>query len=296
MEIYQLKTFVTVAQEGTIARASERLFLSQPEVSGHIKAIEDATGLVLFERTGRGMRLTRDGDRLLVKAEETLNAHRGLLEEAGALKKHLSGKLTIGVSSESATESLGRLLSALSDRAPSVDTQIEHYSHSKAMLEALSREDIDGCFYIEDKHPPSSISTIEISRFGIFLAAPPGTLGQGTQAEPDWQVLAQKPWIRPNAHTCCAQAAEQLFRRHNFRPKNIITIDREHVMRALIAGGVGIGLLHTDTAKEACSNGDIELVCEVQKSISVMFAYLPGRNQDPLLATVSSILKLVGRA
>jgi DNA-binding transcriptional LysR family regulator len=54
MDIYQLKTFVVVAREGSITRASEILHLSQPSVSAHIKVIEDALDLALFERTPRG--------------------------------------------------------------------------------------------------------------------------------------------------------------------------------------------------------------------------------------------------
>ena len=76
MDFYQLKTFVTVAREGSVTRASERLHLSQPAVSAHIKALEDALGLTLFERTPRGMSLTADGRRLVVKAELALSAHR----------------------------------------------------------------------------------------------------------------------------------------------------------------------------------------------------------------------------
>ncbi|MEG1056341.1 MAG: LysR family transcriptional regulator, partial [Janthinobacterium sp.] len=53
MEIHHLKTFATVAREGSITRASERLFLSQPAVSAHVKAMEDYLGLTLFERTAR---------------------------------------------------------------------------------------------------------------------------------------------------------------------------------------------------------------------------------------------------
>ncbi len=75
MDIHQLRTFVAVARERSITRASELLHLSQPAVSAHIKAIEDALGLTLFERTSRGMSLTRDGERLLAKAEQTLAAH-----------------------------------------------------------------------------------------------------------------------------------------------------------------------------------------------------------------------------
>ena len=59
MDIYQLRTFVTVARERSITRSSEVLHLSQPAVSAHIKALEDTLGLALFERTPRGKSLTR---------------------------------------------------------------------------------------------------------------------------------------------------------------------------------------------------------------------------------------------
>lgn len=66
MDIYQLRTFVVVAREGSVTRASDVLHLSQPAVSAHIKAMEDGLGLSLFERTPRGMSLTQDGQRQLV--------------------------------------------------------------------------------------------------------------------------------------------------------------------------------------------------------------------------------------
>ena len=51
MDIHQLRTFVTVAREGSITRSAELLHLSQPAVSAHIKAMEELLGLTLFERT-----------------------------------------------------------------------------------------------------------------------------------------------------------------------------------------------------------------------------------------------------
>ena len=61
MELYHLRTFVTVAEEGHLTRASERLFTSQPAVSAHIKALEEELGVTLFDRTPRGMQLTPAG-------------------------------------------------------------------------------------------------------------------------------------------------------------------------------------------------------------------------------------------
>ena len=59
MELNQLKAFVTVAHQGNLTQASERLFLSQPAVSAQIKAIENELGTPLFVRNSNGMSLTR---------------------------------------------------------------------------------------------------------------------------------------------------------------------------------------------------------------------------------------------
>ena len=91
-----LRAFCQVARLGSVSRAAEALFLSQPAVSAHIKAIEDALGLSLFDRTPKGMSLTADGQRLRAKAEQTIAAHQELMDEATRSKGRLAGKLRLG--------------------------------------------------------------------------------------------------------------------------------------------------------------------------------------------------------
>lgn len=125
MDLYQLKTFVTVAREGSITRASEILHLSQPAVSAHIKAIEDTLELALFERTPRGMSLTSEGQRLLAKAEQTLAAHQDLMREATRIKGRLTGKLRLGVGGNSNQATAARLVTALAERFPEVEVAVK---------------------------------------------------------------------------------------------------------------------------------------------------------------------------
>jgi molybdate transport repressor ModE-like protein len=287
MEIHQLKTFVAVAREGSITRAAEHLHLSQPAVSAHIKAIEDTLGLTLFERTPRGMSLTGDGQRLFAKAEQTLTAHRELLEEATRIKGRLSGRLRLGTASNSSTEVLGRLLTVISERYPEVEVALQHGT-SLDLLNGLRSGSLDAGFYNEAGEALAELTTIEVARFDIYLMAPPGLVAFSRPL--DWMALAQLPWICPASGTCCGQAAENLFAMHQIRPKRIINIDRESVTRTLIAGGVGVGLLHAEAAKEARSSGEAEIVCEAQTGVRVLFAHLAGRAHDPLLCALSSIL------
>jgi DNA-binding transcriptional LysR family regulator len=221
------------------------------------------------------------------QAEQTLGAHRELIEEATRIKGSLTGKLRLGAGSNSNTEAIGHLLTVLSDRCPEVEVTLQHGT-SLDILNGI-RSSLDAGFYNEAGEPDSELTTIEVSRFGIYLASPP-RLVAASQAL-DWEALAGLPWICPTSSTCCGQAAENLFKMHQIRPKRIISIDRENVTRTLIAGGIGVGLLHAKTAKDAQFCGEVELVCEAQKPVLVLFAHLAGRAQDPLLSAASSIIR-----
>jgi DNA-binding transcriptional LysR family regulator len=288
MDIYQLKTFVAVAREGSITRASEVLHLSQPAVSAHIKAIEDTLGLALFERTSRGMSLTPEGERLLAKAEQTLGAHRELMDEATRIKGGLTGKLRLGAGSNSNHAAIGRLLTILSERCPDVEVALKHGT-SVDILAGIRNGTLDAGFYNEVGEPDEELSAIEVSRYRIHVVAPPGLVAI---SEPlDWKTLADLPWIYPTSSACCGKTAESLFKANQIRPKRIISVDREDITRTLIAGGIGVGLLHADTAKAARDRCEVELLFESKTFVRILFAHLASRAQDPLLTAATSILR-----
>jgi len=287
MDLHQLKTFVVVAREGSITRASDLLHLSQPAVSAHIKAIEDALEVTLFERTSRGMSLTTEGKRLLTKAEQTLGAHQELIDEATRIRGRLAGKLRLGAGSNSNNEAVGRLLTSLSERSPDVEVTLKHGT-SQDILAGLRNDTLDAGFYNEAGDLEPDLAVVEVSRFTTYLAAPPGLV---TVADPlDWRALAEQPWVFPTSSACCGRTAESMFKAHQVRPKRIISVDRESVTRTLIAGGLGIGLLHAGTAHEARARGEVELLFESPTVTRVLFAYLASRAQDPLLEAAASIM------
>jgi DNA-binding transcriptional LysR family regulator len=288
MDIHQLRTFVVVAREGSITRASELLHLSQPAVSAHIKAIEDALDLTLFERTPRGMSLTADGKRLLAKAEQTLGAHQELIDEATRIKGRLAGTIRIGAGSNSNHEAVGRLLTILSERCPDVEVTLRHAT-SQDILAGLRNGSLDAGFYNEGGEPEPDLTTVEVSRFTTYLVALPGLV---TATDPlDWGALAEQAWIYPTSSACCGRTAESLFKAHRIRPRRIVSVDRESVTRTLIAGGLGVGLLHAGTAREAHARGEVALLYESPAVVRVLFAHLASRAHDPIVAAAREILR-----
>lgn len=74
MSLAQIRYFVTVAEEGNVGRAAQRLYVAQPAVSRQIRALEDEIGTPLFTRTTRGMTLLPPGRVFLDHAREILAA------------------------------------------------------------------------------------------------------------------------------------------------------------------------------------------------------------------------------
>jgi molybdate transport repressor ModE-like protein len=288
VDLYQLKTFVAVAREGSITRAAEVVHLSQPAVSAHVKEIEDALGLTLFDRTSRGMSLTADGRRLLTKAEQTLAAHQDLMEEAARTRETLRGRLRLGAGSNSSHEAVGRLLTVMSERFPLVEVTLKH-ARSKEVLAGLRNDTFDAGVYNEGGETGRDLATIEVSRFKVVLAAAKGTAGASRPL--DWKALATAAWIYPPAAACCGRAAEAFFEAHDIRPARVISVDDQAMIRTLVSSGLGVGLLHAAAAEEARRAGEVELLCEAAAPVRVLFAHLARRKQDPVLSAAASIIR-----
>lgn len=288
MDLHQLKTFVTVAREGSVTRASALLHLSQPAVSAHIKAMEDALGLGLFERTPRGMSLTREGERLLAKAERTLAAHQELLAEAARAKGEVAGTLRIGASTSTKSEPVGKLLTTLAERWPEVEVTLRHRT-SAEVLAGLRSGALDAGFYNEPGEPDADLTTIDVGEFAVYVVAAPGLVAPSEP--PDWAALAGLSWIYPTEAACCNRTAERLFAAHRFRPKRIVSADRQDVTKTLVTSGIGVGLLHADTARAAATRGELELLLEAETRVRVCFAFLARRADEPAIAAAASIMR-----
>src|SRR5258707_10327266 len=96
MKLRHLRYFVTVADAGTVPRAAAQLSLTQPALSRQIRDLESELGLPLFDRVGRRLHLTAEGENLLERTREILRAADALRERAGALAGGPTGTLRPG--------------------------------------------------------------------------------------------------------------------------------------------------------------------------------------------------------
>src|SRR3954447_25330996 len=95
MNLHFLRTFVAIVDNAGVARAAARL-VTQSAASRQIQALEDELGLQLFARIGRSVRLTREGEDLLVRSRQLLLDADALGQRASALKAGEVGVLRVG--------------------------------------------------------------------------------------------------------------------------------------------------------------------------------------------------------
>src|SRR5688572_12728509 len=95
MDLRHLRTFVTVAEQGTVSEASLRLRIAQPALSRQINALEEELGVRLFDRVRRRLVLTGEGEQLLADCCNILSAVGSLSERAQLLRRADSGVLRV---------------------------------------------------------------------------------------------------------------------------------------------------------------------------------------------------------
>ena len=83
MTLQQLNYIITISEMGSINKAAERLYVSQPSLTSAIKELERELGIVIFNRTGRGVTLTAEGVDFLPYARQVYGQYLNLMERYG---------------------------------------------------------------------------------------------------------------------------------------------------------------------------------------------------------------------
>lgn len=146
LELYRI--FYTVAIWGNISIAAEKLFISQPAVSKSIKKLENITGINLFSRNSRGVKLTKEGEIFYQYIERALTEITLGENVLGKLKKKEMGNIKIGVSTTICKHFVIPKLKRFINEYPAIEIKIIN----KATLETLGlveKGEVDLCFVAE---------------------------------------------------------------------------------------------------------------------------------------------------
>jgi DNA-binding transcriptional LysR family regulator len=288
MELYQLKTFVAVAQEGNLTRAAERVFTSPPAVSAQIKALEDELGVRLFDRTPRGMGLTEEGRRLLDDAERTLASAGRMRSAAAQLRGAAQGVVRFGTVSDPIALRLGDALLRLAQRNPQVTLQLQQ-GLSSEMLLALQRGELDCAYVMTDHEEVPGVQVQRLSTVDLVVALPPAFAA--AHPEPSLADLMTQPWIGTPDGCVLRTHIDALFAAGGREYQAGASASTEGVVRSMVASGMGVGVVRLDQAEQAERQGELRIWKHWRAHTWICFASPPESRLSPATVAVRAAVQ-----
>jgi DNA-binding transcriptional LysR family regulator len=289
MELYQLKTFVTVAEEGHLTRASERLHTSQPAVSAHIKSLEEELGLQLFIRTPKGMVLTREGTVLRNKAEAALASVDELHKEASVMKEKVVGTARIGLHIDPRFLKIDLFLSYLRRHYQELDFHLlQQWSWQQP--EEFKKGLLDGGFIYGDPETPG-LEAIKLKKINVAVVGP--VQWKAELADCGWQAIAKLPWIWTPPNCNFNRIGMKAFESRGLCPNKVTVADQEPLINTLVAAGIGLALMMEEEAQDAMARGRVAIWNETVGSLDLNFIYQKNRAADPMVKAITEAIRQV---
>jgi DNA-binding transcriptional LysR family regulator len=244
MELRHLRTFVTVAELGTVSGAAERLHVAQPALSRQIVQLEDELGVQLFDRVGRRVVLTTAGEQLLEHSRGLLNYARALGEQAQNLRRGDSGVLRVSASPHLIEGIFPVFLRHWAARYPDVQVRLVDAAAGAEAFAMLERGEI---------HLMQTIAravAADEQRFATHPLAPMEMLAAchadqrlGTDGSVEIAELASFPLLQTTQDFAMRRNFDAACRLAGFTPNYVLETRAPHALLAMAEAGHGVAII-----------------------------------------------------
>lgn len=255
LELYRV--FYTVAKCGSLTKAAQELYISQPAVSQAIRQLENQLGTTLFNRVHKGMELTKQGGELVFEdVSRALQLLDGVESRLSELKKSAKGTLRIGASETIFQYILADKLVKYHALYP--DVKFELLSDvSPITIEQLKTDRCDVGFLnfpIPEDEGIAVRQTITLLN-DVFIGGKGFERFRGRQV-PLWE-LQKEPLLLMEPHTVARSAVDHFCTSLGIRFRPAIEVDSWGFMKKLVAEGMGIGCIPREYMQPEAGDGSI---------------------------------------
>ncbi len=280
IDLFQLRTFVAVAEEKHLTRAAERIHISQSAASAHIRAVEDNLDTQLFVRTNRSMELTHAGELLFHKAKGLLGEAAQFTSYARELSGKLEGMLNVSTSSDPQATRVGEIIAHLLGTHPLVRLDLRARP-SSGTRQGLKSGEIDVGLLL-DRPIDLDLFYYQLARIEYVVAGPMAwkeRIENATLAE-----LAALPWLTPHDSSMAyASMLVEMFASKGLELNAVVHFDNAAVARNLLLAGAGMMLMRRDLAEDGARQGMLAISPLDRPSFTLYLAHLASRKEDPLI-------------
>lgn len=243
VSLRQLRVFASVARHLSFARAAEELHLTQPAVSMQVKELEAAVSLPLFERAGRGVRLTTPGEYFLVYTRRVLSTLKEADTVMSGLRGLQTGRMTIGMVS-TAEYFLPRLVARFRAEHPAVQMRLA-VGNREQLVRQLRENEVDLAVM---GRPPRDLDTrgepFAAHPLSIIASPEHKLAGRRTIAP---KALENEEFIVREPGSGTRAAMEHFFRDERISPPFAMEMTSNETIKQAVIANMGLAFvsLHT---------------------------------------------------
>ncbi len=252
MNLRQVEVFRVVMTNGTTARAAEVLHVSQPAVSKMIQELERSLGFDLFRRLKGRLHPTPEGQLFFREVEHAFLGLTHLRGAAARIRDFGSGELRIACLSALSTNVLPRALKAFMMRNPNIAVTFQaRMSSTVRDLVASGQFDLG---IVADEIDRTGVVVADFAQFRVAVAVPDGhPLEANETVRP--QDLAEHPFIALAPEDTTRREADAAFRNVGVKVRTVMETPYSTTICAMVAAGIGIGLVDPLTAEPYIGRG-----------------------------------------
>lgn len=288
LNYHHLLYFWVVAREGSIARATERLHLTQPTISTQLRMLEESLGEKLFEKSGRNLVLTEAGRIAFRYAEEIFALGRELRD---TLRDRPTGKpprVTVGIADVVPKLIAYRILRPAFDTGTDIELVCREASR-ETLFAQLAQHEVD--LVLSDA--PASAAPLRaynhlLGESGTTFFATPN-MAAGLKKKRFPESLAGAPLLVPGAGTQLRRALESWLDAHAIEPKRMGEFDDLALLTMFGRNGVGIFPAPTAIEKEIELQYNVRVVGRLPEVKERFYAVTAERKiKNPIVSAITS--------
>ena len=252
----QVEGFLEVARRGSVSRAAEVLFITQPTLTARLHGLERELGTPLFLRTPHGMRLTDSGRAWIPYAERAL---RALVDGRDALEQVMTasaGHLMIAAAPAVSTYVLPELLERFVARHPRVEVSVRT-GHSEDVVELVVRDEVQLGLGRTIRHPDLELRPFHTEVL-VLVCAPDHPFTKRKDV-PMAEVAAEKliMFDRTSSYYEITQGA---FLSAGVKLRGLMELDSIEAAKKMVERGLGVALLPATAVAREAAGGSLSVV------------------------------------
>ena len=293
LNYHHLLYFWTVAREGSIARASAVLNLTQPAISSQLRTLEKSLGEKLFQKSGRNLVLTDTGRLVFRYAEEIFSTGRELMEALRGQPTGRPARLVVGATDAMPKIMVHRLVEPAL-RLPEPVHLVVRDDKPERLLASLSIHELDLVIADAPMAPTVRVRAFNhlLGESPVSLVGTPALVARHKRRFPE--SLDGIPFIMPTEDAALRRSLEQAFAELGVAPRVVAEIADSAVLGVFGQEGLGVFATPTVIAEDVCRQHGLRVLGELEGVTEKFYAIsVERRITHPAVLAISASAKQV---